>query len=184
MRVLVMWGINVMAVCSVSCGESPVEALAGDSAASEEISSEVDLGLVEEEGELATSAEAVRCPPGMRCDRPRDGRYFLTTFGGPGDRQSFACGGHSSRSTYYAASSQRFGCGTKLKVTAHGKCVIVMVKDAGPAASVERRAGGPILDVGPAVARRLFGSSALGWSDRKRVHVTKVGASRRLGPFC
>lgn len=96
--------------------------------------------------------------------------YGMTTFGGPGDYQSMACGGNSrTANKWYVASSQRYGCHQHLKLTAsNGKCVVVSTEDAGPATSVEQRAGKPILDSSPAVAEYLFGESGLGWSDVKK----------------
>src|SRR5690349_21100885 len=47
---------------------------------------------------------------------PADGKYVLTTFGGPGDHQPMSCGGYADGTTWYAASRQRYGCGSKLKI--------------------------------------------------------------------
>ena len=113
---------------------------------------------------------------------PDDGKFLLTTFGGPGDHQSMSCGGYADGTTWYAASRQRYGCGTKLKMEANGKCVVVTALDYGPDVCVENAAGGPIMDVSPRVARHLFGSAEVGWSERRRVRVTRVSASTPLGP--
>src|SRR5688500_17322567 len=51
---------------------------------------------------------------------PANGRYVITTFGGPGDHQSMSCGGYANGTTWYAASRQRYGCGSKLKIEANG----------------------------------------------------------------
>src|SRR5580692_7401323 len=95
--------------------------------------------------------------------------YGLTVFGGAGDCQSFACTGANSCSSqpWYSASSQRYGCGVHLQVTAGGKCVVVETQDAGPASWVEADAGIAILDAGPSVAEYLFGTNSIGWSDIK-----------------
>jgi len=114
--------------------------------------------------------------------------YGLTSFGGPGDCQPFACTGADSCSSqpWYSASSQRYGCGVHLQVLANGKCLVVMTQDAGPASWVESDAGIAILDASPAVGEYLFGQSSLGWSDNKDnpgvydVHVTVTTAP--LGP--
>src|SRR4051794_23838817 len=46
---------------------------------------------------------------------PNDHRYTLTTFGGPGDQQAMSCGGFADGTGWYAASRQRYGCGSKVK---------------------------------------------------------------------
>ena len=114
--------------------------------------------------------------------------YGMTTFGGAGDSQRMACGQNSSTSQpYYVASSQRYGCNVHLQiVAANGKCIVVQTEDAGPASSVETRAGEPIIDAGPKVAQYLFGTTSLGWSDNKAhkaeyaITVTRTAAP--LGP--
>jgi hypothetical protein len=110
------------------------------------------------------------------------GSYYLTSFGGPGDGQSLACGGNSDDGNwYYAASSQRYGCGTHVQVTANGNCVVAETEDYGPDVCVEAAAGGPILDASPLLAMALFGESELGWSDHAAIQVTVVDASVPLG---
>jgi hypothetical protein len=113
---------------------------------------------------------------------PSDGRYVLTTFGGPGDEQPMSCGGYAAGRTWYAASRQRYGCGARLKVEANGKCAVVEAVDYGPDVCVERAAGRAIMDVSPLLARHLFGAPAVGWSQRKVVQVTQVARSTPLGP--
>jgi hypothetical protein len=114
--------------------------------------------------------------------------YGLTVFGGPGDCQSFACGGANSCDSqpWYSASSQRYGCNVHLQVTAGGKCVVVETQDAGPASWVESDAGIAILDAGPQVAQYLFGTNSIGWSDIKASpgkYVVQVSTtSAPLGP--
>ena len=57
---------------------------------------------------------------------PANRKYTLTTFGGPGDHQSMSCGGYADGTTWYAASRQRYGCGSEAaRSTANGKCVVV-----------------------------------------------------------
>jgi hypothetical protein len=92
-----------------------------------------------------------------------------------------ACEG---RIKYFVADSQRFGCGTKVKVTnpANGASVVAMVVDAGPQCRVERKAKGPILDSSGMVNTCLFGSHGHGAGDRARVQVEVVSASTPLGP--
>lgn len=112
---------------------------------------------------------------------PANGKYVITTFGGPGDHQSMSCGGFANGTTWYAASRQRYGCGAKLKVEANGKCAVVAALDYGPDVCVETAAGAPIIDVSPLVGKELFGEAGLGYSDQKKVIVTEVDASTPLG---
>jgi hypothetical protein len=112
---------------------------------------------------------------------PANGRYVLTTFGGPGDHQAMSCGGYANGTTWYAASRQRYGCGSKLKVQANGKCVVVVSDDYGPDVCVENAAGMPILDVSPKVSRELFNQAGAGWSDHMTVTVEEVDAATPVG---
>lgn len=113
---------------------------------------------------------------------PANGRYIITTFGGPGDHQPMSCGGYADGTTWYAASRQRYGCGARLRVTANGKCVVVEALDYGPDVCVENAAGMPILDVSPKVSRLLFDEAGAGYSDRLMIDVQEVAASTPLGP--
>ncbi len=116
--------------------------------------------------------------------------YGITTFGGPGDYQTLACTGKSSRvdQQYFVASSQRYGCGVHLKlVTASGKCVVARTDDAGPATFVETHAGIAVMDSSPTVTKYLFGiSDGLGNSDLRqhpgRYNVTVTKTTLPLGP--
>lgn len=112
---------------------------------------------------------------------PSSGQYVLTTFGGPGDFQPMSCGGYANGTGWYAASRQRYGCGSKLRVEANGKCVVVVTDDYGPDVCVENAVGKPILDVSPKVSRALFGMSGAGWSDRVIVTATEVDAATPVG---
>jgi hypothetical protein len=113
---------------------------------------------------------------------PANGTYVLTTFGGPDEPQPLACGGHSkSGSWYYAASKQRYGCGKRVRITANGKCVVAQTDDYGPDVCVEKAAGMPVMDASPLVGKALFGQSALGWKDAKKVKVELVSTSTPLG---
>jgi hypothetical protein len=113
---------------------------------------------------------------------PANGKYTLTTFGGPGDHQSMSCGGYADGSTWYAASRQRYGCGAKLKIEANGKCVVTEALDYGPDVCVENAAGMPIIDASPKVSKALFGESGAGWSDHMVVTVTEVPKATPVGP--
>ncbi len=113
---------------------------------------------------------------------PANGKYTITTFGGPGDHQSMSCGGYADGTGWYAASRQRYGCGAHLQVTANGKCAVVEAQDYGPDVCVENAAGMPILDVSPKVSRLLFDEAGAGWSDHMVITVEEVSASTPLGP--
>jgi hypothetical protein len=113
---------------------------------------------------------------------PADGRYVITTFGGPGDNQPMSCGGQADGTWYYAASRQRYGCGSHVEIRGNGKCVVAQTDDYGPDVCVEDAAGLPIIDVSPQVARTLFGTSGFGYSDHQTVTVTEVADTTPLGP--
>jgi hypothetical protein len=115
---------------------------------------------------------------------PADGRYYLTSFGfSPSDDGLMSCGTKTLHGTwYYAASRQRYGCGSHVRITANGKCVIAKTDDYGPDVCVERAVGRPIMDVSPLVSLHLFGTKSAGWSDRFAVQVSEVATSTPLGP--
>jgi hypothetical protein len=126
-------------------------------------------------------------PPG---EAPYD--YFLTTYGGPNDpvaNGTPACGGKAIDGTwYYSTGAYTFGCGTKLKIEANGKCVIVKVVDNGPASWVESKAKqtcgglGYIIDSSPLVSKYLFGTSSAGYVDCFLLRVTPIEADAPMGP--
>lgn len=131
---------------------------------------------------VGTTARGLKnCKGKASTSIPADGRYVITTFGGPGDHQAMSCGGFAAGNTWYAASRQRYGCGAKLKIEANGKCAVVTALDYGPDVCVENAAGAPIIDVSPLVGKELFGEAGLGYSDQKRVTVTEVDASTPVG---
>jgi hypothetical protein len=113
---------------------------------------------------------------------PPSGNYYLTSFGGGSDTQGMSCGGRADGKWYYAASRQRFGCGSHIRIEAHGKCVVAQTDDYGPDVCVENAAGRPIIDASPLVAKALFGTTSAGWSDHFAVHATLVAKSTPLGP--
>ena len=113
---------------------------------------------------------------------PADGKYVLTTFGGPGDHQPMSCGGYADGTTWYAASRQRYGCGSKLRIEANGKCAVVTALDYGPDVCVEKAANMPIMDVSPKVSKLLFNEAGAGWSDKMIVSVTEVADATPVGP--
>jgi hypothetical protein len=106
----------------------------------------------------------------------------ITTFGGPGDHQPMSCGGYANGTTWYAASRQRYGCGSHIKVQANGKCVVLKTDDYGPDVCVENAAHMPIIDVSPLASKALFNTSGAGWSDHLVVTVEEVSTSVPLGP--
>jgi hypothetical protein len=115
---------------------------------------------------------------------PASHQYVLTSFGNtPSDNGEMSCGEYTDDGDwYYAASRQRYGCGSHVSVQANGKCVVVATDDYGPDVCVENAAGMAILDASPLVAEQLFGVSSAGWSDGLTVLVTEVAASTPLGP--
>jgi hypothetical protein len=118
--------------------------------------------------------------------------YLLTSYGAPDDTYSTgtpACGGKPvDGKWYYSTGAYTFGCHSKLRLEANGKCVVVEVVDNGPAAWVEAKAKGKcggtgyIIDASPLVAEHLFGSKSAGWSDCFEIAVTPVDASTAAGP--
>jgi hypothetical protein len=113
-----------------------------------------------------------------------DGSYYLTSFGGgSGSNGTMSCGENTDDGNwYYAASRQRYGCGSHIQITANGNCVVAETDDYGPDVCVEDAAGGPIIDASPLVAKALFGSASAGWSDHFAIQVTEVDKSTPLGP--
>jgi len=112
-------------------------------------------------------------------------RYDLTTFGGPGDEQPVACAGAADAdgTWYYAANSQRFRCGQRVRIVdeARTSCVVVEVADVGPNACVEEAGAMPIWDVSPLAAQALFGVSSVGWSEHRAVFGAPVDGDNPLG---
>jgi len=176
----------LLAVCGIglwACGEPPDDAETWDESA--EVDAEPGLstgtGLDEYESMMQ---DLTGCQGRASTYIPPSGRFYLTTFGGPGDGGRMSCGSNTRNGTwYYAASRQRYGCGSHVKITTpSGRCVVAQTDDYGPDVCVERAANRPIIDVAPVVARALFGVSAVGWSEHRSVYVKKVSASTRLGP--
>ncbi|HJZ84284.1 MAG TPA: hypothetical protein VKN99_03895 [Polyangia bacterium] len=141
-------------------------------------------------GEIDEGQSITELPEGLTGCRghasssiPSSGSYFLTSFGNGSDSGIMSCGTNTNHgSWYYAASRQRYGCGSHIQIEANGKCVVAKTDDYGPDVCVENAAGGPIIDASPLVSEHLFGVSSAGWSDRLRVHVTEVPTSTPLGP--
>jgi hypothetical protein len=147
-----------------------------------------DVDIISEDEEatpgasITTARGITNCRGQASSAIPADGRYVITTFGGPGDHQPMSCGGYANGTTWYAASRQRYGCGSHIKVMANGKCVVLKTDDYGPDVCVENAVGKPIIDVSPLASKALFGVSGAGWSDRLMVTVEEVSTSVPLGP--
>ncbi len=147
-----------------------------------------DVDIITEDTNATSGASVTTTARGLSGCRgqassaiPSDGRYVITTFGGPGDHQSMSCGGYANGTGWYAASRQRYGCGSHVKLTANGKCVVVATDDYGPDVCVENAAGMPIIDVSPKASQVLFGTSGAGWSDHMVVTVEEVATSTPVG---
>jgi hypothetical protein len=144
-----------------------------------------ETGVIDDHGESVaeTSEGLTGCVGHASSSIPGDHEYYLTSFGAGSDSGTMSCGENTTHgSWYYAASRQRYGCGSHLKIEANGKCVIAEADDYGPDVCVENAAGGPIIDASPLVSEHLFGTSSAGWSDHYRVTVTEVSGSTPLGP--
>ena len=142
-----------------------------------------------EEGDVSTSIastdqELKGCHGKASSTIPSSGSFYITTFGSSSsDDGIMSCGTYTKHgSWYYAASRQRYGCGAHIKIEANGKCVVAKTDDYGPDVCVENAAGGAIIDVSPLVTKELFGVKSAGWSDHRKVKVTKVSTSTPLGP--
>ncbi len=140
-----------------------------------------DEGATEGASITTTARGVTNCHGQASSSIPADGRYVITTFGGPGDHQPMSCGGYADGTGWYAASRQRYGCGSRIKVQANGKCVVLQTDDYGPDVCVENAAHMPIIDVTPRASRELFGASGAGWSDHLVVTVEEVPTSTPLG---
>jgi hypothetical protein len=132
----------------------------------------------------STSSDLTGCDGTASSAIPASGVYFLTSFGdSPSDNGEMSCGEYTDDgSWYYAASRQRYGCGSHIQIEANGRCVVAATDDYGPDECVESAAGGPIIDASPLVAEQLFGVSSAGWSDHLQITVTEVSSSTPLGP--
>lgn len=140
--------------------------------------------------------------------QPADKKYYLTAFGcwvdaagvrygDSGDncipgclseiRKQGLCSSSQTgkqceeKLTWFTADAGRFGCGTKLKITANGKSVVAVAIDYGPACWVEKQVKTPLLDASGRVNRYLFGEDK-GASDKAPVQVEVVASSTPLGP--
>lgn len=143
---------------------------------------------------------------------PPNCRYYITMFGGGSDAQSVACPYSTLARTYgpgiprtssgaayadgtwwYIADAirggmGRFPCGSKVRLTNpdNGVSCVVIVADMGPGriaqGSIERLAGGPVIDASPLAVNYLFGRDSFGYADHKEVIATPVDPSTPVGP--
>jgi hypothetical protein len=156
------------------------------------VDGETEWGSVQLFAEGGSSSAGEVGGPGATCDRcdrwdflccnvPDNNMYFLTSFDGG---ESMACGGNADGRSYYATSWVRWHCGAKLQIRnpATNECVVVEVKDAGPADWVEENAGGPVIDASTQVCRDLFGSESCGWSDQLTIEAIDVPDTTPTGP--
>ena len=134
------------------------------------------------------------------------GSYYTTSFGCWVDSQgrrhgdsddncipycplsSIGCSGLSGpeceyRLNWFIAGSDRFGCGTKLRLRAphNGKEIVVISIDKGPSCSIERRVGHWVIDMSTAASHYLFGGETAA-HERREVIVELAPSSAPLGP--
>jgi hypothetical protein len=85
---------------------------------------------------------------------------------------------------WYAAGSDRFGCGTRIKVTNpdSGAVAVLMVIDRGPSCSIENSVDYWVLDTSYRTSYYLFGEPTSA-SERQDVQVEVVDPSTPLGPY-
>jgi hypothetical protein len=115
----------------------------------------------------------------------------------PTDNCEFACGNRGlcaaglsgpecqAQLKWFAADADRFGCGTRIKVTncANGRAVVLTTLDRGPnCRSVEQAYGAPVLDMSWPAMTYLFEGRTFGGNDKRRVVAEVVPAATPLGP--
>jgi hypothetical protein len=140
--------------------------------------------------------------------RPSNAIYATSWFGcyrnaagtlvtDPYDNCEFACGSRGlcasglsgpecqAQLKWFAADADRFGCGTRIKVTncSNGRAVVLAALDRGPnCRSVEQAYGAPVMDMSWPAMTYLFEGRTYGGSDKKRVVAEVVPATTSLGP--
>lgn len=140
--------------------------------------------------------------------RPTNAVYATSWFGcyrnaagtlvtDPNDNCEFACGSRGlcasglsgpecqAQLKWFAADADRFGCGTRIKVTncLNSRAVVLAALDRGPnCRSVEQAYGAPVVDMSWPAMTYLFEGRTYGGSDKKRVVVEVVPATTALGP--
>ncbi len=102
---------------------------------------------------------------------------------------SIGCSGMSGPAcersiNWYAADSDRFGCGTRIKVTNpdSGATAVLMVIDRGPSCTIEDTVDHWVLDMSYRASYHLFGEPTSA-SERQDVQVEVVDAATPLGPY-
>jgi len=127
------------------------------------------------------------------CYRKPDG----TIYKDPSDNCLFGCGSLGlcaagktgpeceSDLKWFSADADRFGCGTRIRVTncKNGKRVILAALDKGPNCPTEKKFGAPVLDMSYPAMTYLFDGKTYGGSELQRVHVETVPAATPLGPL-
>ena len=149
------------------------------------------LGQVSSESKVGgcTCVSKGSCGTLSYSDKPSNGTYYITTYGSATNPGTQGCSGMEKANTKWAyiADAARFGCGTKVKITANGKSCVAQVADCGPNRCVEQAAAGscnshfPIIDASPFITKHLFGVSGAGYSDKLTIQVEEVGASETVG---
>jgi hypothetical protein len=140
--------------------------------------------------------------------RPANAIYATSWFGcyrngagtlvkDPYDNCEFACGSRGlcasnlsgpecqAQLKWFAADADRFGCGTRIKVTncANGRAVVLAALDRGPnCRTVEQAYGAPVIDMSWPAMTYLFDGRTYGGADKKRVVTEVVPATTALGP--
>jgi uncharacterized membrane protein YgcG len=183
----------LIGVAAPAC-QSEVEGPGVTPGASEasEASEDEDLGRISSEVKVG----GCTCPTKGNCaalsysDKPSDGIYYITSYGGGNEVQPQACAGMplADGKWAYIANLARFGCGTKVKIEANGKSCVAQVADCGPNRCVEDAASYnsckthfPIIDASPFITKHLFGTTSAGWSDKFKIKVTEVAGSTAIG---
>ena len=85
---------------------------------------------------------------------------------------------------WFVADTDRFGCGTKLRLTApeNGKRVVVVAIDRGPNCRIEQTVNYWVLDMSTRVSMYLFGEQTAA-RERREVIVEVVPDTFPLGPM-
>jgi hypothetical protein len=113
---------------------------------------------------------------------PYDNCEFACGAKGYCDKQGPAC---QASLKWFAADADRYGCGTKIRVTncKNGKSVVLATLDRGPnCKTIEQKHDAPVLDMSHDAMGHLFDGKFYGGGDYKSVVVEVVDPSTPLGP--